>query len=62
MNLSKNLFGFSNELHSMHFVGYTFKSQMVKWRPPSLSELTSIVFNTGLIDLGSEASKYNKEY
>ena len=27
-----------------------------KWRPPSLSELTPMLFNTGLIHLGSEAS------
>ena len=27
-----------------------------KWRPPSLSELTPMVFNTGLTHLGSEAS------
>ena len=29
----------------------------VKWRPPSLSELTSMVFNMRLTHLGSEASK-----
>ena len=28
------------------------------WRPPSLSELTSIIFNMELIHLGSEASNY----
>ena len=28
-----------------------------KWRPPSLSKLTTMVFNTGLTHLGSEASK-----
>ena len=27
------------------------------WRPPSLSELTPMLFNTGLSHLGSEASK-----
>ena len=29
-----------------------------KWRPPSLSELTSMISNMGLTHLGSEASKY----
>ena len=29
------------------------------WMPPSLSELTPMVFNTGLTHLGSEASIYN---
>ena len=29
-----------------------------KWRPPSLSELTPLVFNTWLTHLCSEASKY----
>ena len=28
------------------------------WRAPSISELTSIIFNTGLTHLGSEASIY----
>ena len=28
------------------------------WRPPSLSELTPMIFNTGLTHLGSEASNY----
>ena len=32
------------------------------WRPPSLSELTPMVFNTGLTHLGSEASKYTCMY
>ena len=27
-----------------------------KWRPPSLSELTQLIFNMGLTHLGSEAS------
>ena len=29
----------------------------IKWGPPILSELTPMVFNTGLTHLGSEASK-----
>ena len=29
-----------------------------KWKPPNLSELTPIIFNTGLTHLGSEAFKY----
>ena len=32
----------------MHFIGI--------WRPPSLSELTPMIFNIGLIHLGLEAS------
>ena len=28
------------------------------WRPPSLSELTQMLFNTGLTHLGSEVSMY----
>ena len=28
----------------------------LNWRPPSLSELTPMLFNTGLTHLGSEAS------
>ena len=31
-----------------------------KWRPPSLSELTSMVFNTELIHLGSDPSKFDE--
>ena len=30
----------------------------VKWRPPSLSELTPMVFNTGLTHLGLKATIY----
>ena len=30
-----------------------------KWRPPRLSELTLLIFNTGLTHLSSEASKYS---
>ena len=30
----------------------------MKWRPPSLSELSSIIFNMELAHLGSEASIY----
>ena len=32
----------------------------VNWRPPSLSELTPMIFNMGLTYLGSEASNYSK--
>ena len=32
---------------------------MTIWRPPSQSELTSMIFNTGLTPLGSEASIYS---
>ena len=28
----------------------------IKWRPPNLSELTTMISNTGLTHLGSEAS------
>ena len=31
------------------------------WRHPSLSELIPMISNTGLMDLGSEASNYNQE-
>ena len=31
-------------------------SELANWRPPSLSELTPMLFNTGLTHLGSEAS------
>ena len=30
---------------------------VAKWRPPSLSKLTPMIFNTRLTHLGSEASK-----
>ena len=30
----------------------------LNWRPPSLSELTPMKFNTGLTHLGSETSNY----
>ena len=30
----------------------------IKWRPPSLSGLTPMIFSMGLTHLGSEASKY----
>ena len=32
---------------------------MITWRPPSLSELTPMIFNAGLTHLGSEASIYS---
>ena len=32
------------------------------WRPPSLSELTAMIFNTGLTHLGSEASNCKKKH
>ena len=32
------------------------------WRPPSLSGLTPMVFNTGLTHLGSEASNQRVNY
>ena len=32
------------------------KVRYLNWRPPSLSELTPIIFNKGLAHLGSEAS------
>ena len=32
----------------------------MKWRPPSLSELTPIKFNTGLTHLGLEASIFDR--
>ena len=32
-----------------------------KWGPPSLSELTPIIFNMELIHLDSEASKYDNK-
>ena len=31
-----------------------------KWRPPNLSELTPMIFNTGLTHLSLEASKYTE--
>ena len=34
-----------------------YKDLSYKWRSPSLSGLTPIVFNMGLTHLGSEASK-----
>ena len=34
----------------------------IKWRPLSLSELTPMIFNTGLTHLGSEASKSNSVF
>ena len=30
----------------------------LNWKPTSLSELTPMIFNTGLTQLGSEASNY----
>ena len=30
----------------------------LNWRPPSLSELTQMIFNVGLTHLGSETSNY----
>ena len=35
-----------------------FENLMLNWRPPSVSELTPIIFNTELTYLGSETSKY----
>ena len=35
---------------------------MIKWRPPSLSELTPMLFNTGLTHFSSEASKCLEVY
>ena len=43
------------------FCGHTFleirASTRIKWRPPTLSELTPIIFKKELTHLGSEASK-----
>ena len=33
--------------------------QHMNWRPPSQSELTPMLFNTGLTHLGLEASNYS---
>ena len=35
---------------------------MLIWRSPSLSELTSMIFNKGLTHLGSEASIYSNSF
>ena len=35
------------------------KKCIIIWRPPSLSELTQMIFNKGLTHLGSEASIYH---
>ena len=35
-----------------------FVGRLYIWMPPSLSELTPMIFNMGLTHLGSEASKY----
>ena len=32
----------------------------IKWRSPSVSKLTPMIFNAGLTHLGSEASKYKE--
>ena len=42
----------------VNYFHYFFNMYNNKWRPPSLSELTPMIFNTGLTHLGSEASKY----
>ena len=34
------------------------RSYCINWRSPSLSELTPMIFNTGLTHLDSEASNY----
>ena len=40
------------------FLQIVFKINWMKWRPPSLSELTQIIFHMELIHLGSKTSKY----
>ena len=41
---------------------YDYKYYKVNWRPPSLSDLIPMVFNTGLTHLGSEASNYTAKF
>ena len=38
---------------------YKYMHVFYIWRPPSLSELTPMLFNTGLTNLGLEASIYS---
>ena len=40
------------------YINIKLVSYGYKWRSPSLSELTPMIFNTGLTYLGSEPSKY----
>ena len=42
---------------NMYHLGISF-TYIQLWRPPSLSELTPMIFDMGLTHLGSEASKY----
>ena len=50
-----NVIGFTGCIKVRFFKNCFYR---MKWRPPSLSELTPIVFNMGFTHLGSEASKY----
>ena len=37
---------------------FSLMKKLIIWKPPSLGELTPIIFNKGLTHLGSEASIY----
>ena len=44
------------ERHPLLIISRVLFDPVKYWRPPSLSELTPIIFNTGLTHLASEAS------
>ena len=54
----KKLIYFENKNNTFEDPNLT---RTVIWRPPSLSKLTPIIFNTGLTHLGSEASISSEE-
>ena len=50
---------FENHLQNSAHIDLEHYCNTFKWRPPSLSELTPIMFNMEISYLGSEASKYH---
>ena len=58
-NLKSNRNGFFN-IGLYQVVNQRKLFRLDTWRPSSLSELTPIIFNTGLTQLGSDASYYNQ--
>ena len=48
---------YQNILHIIRFLFKDIKYIRIKWRPPSLSELTPMIFNLELTHLSSEVCK-----
>ena len=58
VNIVSCLINISTFIYDVQKEAQKSQYNYMKWKPPSLGELTPMIFNTGLTHLGSEASKY----